>query len=102
MGQRLGGFTCQTQNKVRIWGATGYEHNNKHCQKSSLEISQPVEVQVEAQADSGTTASIISLDLGMKMKMIIFYKGDATLVAESNMHMDMSGRGEIMVQEELA
>ena len=63
--------------------------------------NQHVEVQVEALADSGASASIISLDLARKVKMIIFEKGDATLKDASNKNMDVSGRGEIMVQEEL-
>ena len=32
--------------------------------------------------------------------MVIFEKGDATLKDASHMNMDVSGRGEIMVQEE--
>ena len=40
------------------------------------------------------------MDLENKMKMIIHEKGDATLKDASNKHMDVSGRGEIMVQEE--
>ena len=34
------------------------------------------------------------------MKMTIYEKGDATLKDASNKQMDVSGRGEIMVQEE--
>ena len=55
---------------------------------------------VEALADSGASASIISWDLAKKVNMIVFEKGDATLRDASHKHMDVSGRGEIMVQEE--
>ena len=57
-------------------------------------------VQVEALADSKASASIISLYLAKKVNMIIFEKGDATLNDTSNKHMDVSGRGETMIQEE--
>ena len=53
---------------------------------------------VEALADSG--ASIISWYLAKKVNMMIFEKGDATLKDASHNNMDMSGRGDIMVQEE--
>ena len=51
-------------------------------------------------ADSGASDSIISWDLAKKMNMIVFEKGDATLNEPSHKLMDVSGRGEIMVQEE--
>ena len=51
-------------------------------------------------ADSGASASIISWDLAKKVNMIVFEKGDATLKDADHKLMDVSGRGEIMVQEE--
>ena len=51
-------------------------------------------------ADSGASASIISRDLAKKVNRIVFEKGDATLKDASHKLMDVSGRGEIMVQEE--
>ena len=51
-------------------------------------------------ADSGALASIISWNLAKKVNMIVFEKGDATLKDASHKHMDVSGRREIMVQEE--
>ena len=59
--------------------------------------NQHMEIKVEALADSGASALIISLDLAKKVKMIIFEKGDATLKDASNKSMDVSGRGEVMV-----
>ena len=38
--------------------------------------------------------------LQKKVNMVIFEKGDATLKDASHTNMDVSGRGEIMVQEE--
>ena len=40
------------------------------------------------------------MDLTKKVKMTVYEKGDARLKDASNKHMDVSGRGEIMVQEE--
>ena len=42
----------------------------------------------------------MSLDLAKRVKIIIYEKGDATLKGASNKHMEVSGRGEIMIQEE--
>ena len=53
---------------------------------------------VKALADSG--ASIISWYLAKKVNMMIFEKGDATLKDASHKNIDVSGRGDIMVQEE--
>ena len=55
---------------------------------------------VEALADSGASASIISWDLAKKLNIVVFEKGDATLKDASNKHIDVSGKGEFMVQEE--
>ena len=57
-------------------------------------------IHVEALADSGASASILSLDLAKKLNMTIFDKGDTTLKDAINKYMDVSGRGEIMVEEE--
>ena len=46
---------------------------------------------VEALADSW--------DLAKKLNMLVFGRGDATLKNASHKHMDLSGKGEIMVQE---
>ena len=54
---------------------------------------------VYALADSGASTSIISWDVAKKVNMVIFEKGDATLKDASHTNMDVSGRGEIMVQE---
>ena len=68
---------------------------------STVEGTREGKVQtVEALTDSGASASIISWDLAKKVNMIVFEKGDATLRDASHKHMDVSGRGEIMVQEE--
>ena len=53
---------------------------------------------VEALADSGASASIISWDLAKKVNMIVFEKWDSTLRNKKQKHMDVSGRGEIRVQ----
>ena len=58
------------------------------------------ETDVETLADSGASSSIISWNLAKKLDMIIFDKADATLKDASNKHMDVSGRGEVVVQEE--
>ena len=63
-----------------------------HTWKSTLHV--------EALADSGASASIISMTLAKKIKMTIYDKGDATFKDASNKHMDVSGREEVMVQEE--
>ena len=62
--------------------------------------NQHAEAHVEALADSGASALIISMDLAKTVKMIIYEKGNATLKDASNKHIGVSGRGEIMVQEE--
>ena len=54
---------------------------------------------VYALADSGASTSIISWGVAKKVNMVIFEKGDATLKDASHTNMDVSGRGEIMVQE---
>ena len=59
--------------------------------------SKHIRMKVEALADSGATASIISFDLAKKVNMIIFEKGESTLTNASNKSMDVSGRGEITV-----
>ena len=51
-------------------------------------------------ADSEASASILSFDLAIKLEMKILDKGNATLKDSSNKHMDVSGRGEVTVQEE--
>ena len=55
---------------------------------------------VEALADSGASASLISWDLAKKSNMVVFEKGDATMKDAGHKHMDVSGNGEVMVQEE--
>ena len=55
---------------------------------------------MEVLADSGASVSIISMGLEMKLIMTIYDKGDATLKDTSKTHLDVSGRGEVMVQEE--
>ena len=55
---------------------------------------------VQALANSGVSASIISWDLAKKLNMVVFGKGDATLKNASHKHVDGSGKGEIIVQEE--
>ena len=55
---------------------------------------------VEAFADSGASASLISWNLAKKLNMAIFDKGDATLRDASHKNMDVSGKGEVIVQEE--
>ena len=55
---------------------------------------------VEALADSGATHSIISLYMAKQINMTIFGKGSATLTDASNKSMDVTGRGELTVQEE--
>ena len=47
---------------------------------------------VEALADSGASASIISGDQAKKVNMIVFEKGDATLKDASHKHMDFIQR----------
>ena len=55
---------------------------------------------IQALADSGASASIISWDLAKTINMTIYEKGEATLKDGSHNHMDVSGKGEIMVQED--
>ena len=56
---------------------------------------------MEALAYSGATHSIISLYMAKKVNMIMLEKGEATLTNASNTRLDVSGRGEFTVQEEL-
>ena len=56
-------------------------------------------IHMEALADSGASASILSLNLAKKLKMTKYDKGDATLNDEINKHMYVSGRGKIMMEE---
>ena len=68
---------------------------------SSAEGTQGGKLQtIQALADSGASASIISWDLAKKINMIIYEKGDATLKDGSHNHMDVSGQGEVIVQED--
>ena len=53
---------------------------------------------IQALADSGALASIISWDLAKTINMTIYEKGEATLKDGSHNHMDLSGNGEIIVQ----
>ena len=55
---------------------------------------------IQALADSGASASIISWDMAKNIAMIMYEKGDATLKDASHKHMDVSGKGEIIVQED--
>ena len=55
---------------------------------------------VEALADSGASVSLIAWNLAKKLNIEIFDKGDATLKDASHKHMDVSGNGEVIVQEE--
>ena len=55
---------------------------------------------VEALADSGASVSLITWNLAKKLNMVIFDKGGATLKDASHKHMDVSGKGEVIVQEE--
>ena len=55
---------------------------------------------IQALADSGASASIISWDLAKKINMVVYEKGDATLKDASHKHMDVSGKGEVIVQED--
>ena len=54
---------------------------------------------VKALADSEASASIMSWDLAKKLNMIVLEKG-ATPKNASHKHMDVSGKEEIMVQQE--
>ena len=85
-------------------------HNTKYRSEDFLGMNTEVSTMkgtkegkvqtVEALADSEASTSIISWDLAKKVNMIVFLKRDATLKDASHKHMDMGGRGEIMVQEE--
>ena len=55
---------------------------------------------MEALADSGASVSLIAWNLAKKLNMVIFDKVDATLKDASHKHMDVSGKGEVIVQEE--
>ena len=55
---------------------------------------------IQALADSGASVSILSWDLATTINMTIYEKEESTLKDGSHNHMDVSGRGEIMVQEE--
>ena len=55
---------------------------------------------IQALADSGASSSIISWDLAKQINMTIYEKGEATLKDGSHNHMDVSGIGAIMVQED--
>ena len=56
-------------------------------------------LRVEYLADSGASASIMSFDLAIKLKIKILDKRDATLKDASNKYLDVSRRGEVIVQE---
>ena len=55
---------------------------------------------IQALADSGASSSIISWDLAEQLNMTIYDKGEATLKDGSHNHMDVSGIGSIIAQEE--
>ena len=55
---------------------------------------------IQALADSGASTSIITWDLAKEINMTIYEKGEATLKDGSHNHMDVSGIGAIMVQED--
>ena len=55
---------------------------------------------VEALADSEDLASIITWDLAKKLNMVVFGRGDATFKDASHRHMVVSGKDEIIEQEE--
>ena len=55
---------------------------------------------MEALADSGASVSLIAWNLAKKLNIVIFGKGDATLKDASHKHMDVSRKGEVIVQEE--
>ena len=55
---------------------------------------------IQALADSGASTPIISWDLAETINMTIYEKGEATLKDGSHNHMDVSGIGAIMVQED--
>ena len=69
-------------------------------QVSNVNHEEGPKFRVEAMADLGSSASILSFDLAIKLGMKILDKGDATLKDASNKHMDVSGRLEVTVQEE--
>ena len=51
------------------------------------------EQKVQALADSGASASIISWDLAKKLNMVVFGKGDATLKNASHKTLDEREKG---------
>ena len=61
--------------------------------------NQHVEAHVDGLADLGASASIILWNLEKILKLTIYENGDATLKDARNNHMDVSGRGEIMVND---
>ena len=95
-------YTCEPD-----LGVSHVIHNTKYgsevlqgMKTAWKSANQHVEVKVGALADSKASALITSWDLAKKVKMMIFENGDATLKDASNKHLNVSGRGEIMVQEE--
>ena len=56
---------------------------------------------IQALADSGASYSIISWDLATTLNIHIYEKEEATLKDGSYNHMNVSGKGEVMVQEEM-
>ena len=55
---------------------------------------------IQVLADSGVSCSIISWDLATTLNIHIYEQGEATLKDGNYIHMDVSGRGEVVVQEE--
>ena len=55
---------------------------------------------MKALADSGASVSLIAWNLAKKLSMVIFDKGDATLKDTSHKQIDVSGKGEVIVQVE--
>ena len=74
----------------------GDENQGQHCERYNRGNS----------TNSGGTGRLWSISItdcmepGKKMNMVIFDKGDTTLKDASHKHMDVSGKGEVIVQEE--
>ena len=84
--------------KTQYWSDDLLGMNTK---VSSVDGTQGEQQQtIQALADSGASAFINSWDLAKNINMIIYEKGDATLKDGSHNHMYVSGKGEVIVQED--
>ena len=107
-GQRLRGQTLRQEHRL---GGSHVCHKTHYGSEELLGMNTKAscvegtpggkQQKIQALADSGASCSIISWDLATTLNIHIYEKGEAILKDGSYNHMDVSGRGEVVVQEEM-